>query len=47
MANVNPLDGFQTPQTVVEAVQRVAYNAINALDARLGEAAASKQSGLD
>ena len=37
MANVNPLDGFQSPQGIVESVQRVADDAINALDARLRE----------
>jgi len=37
VANVNPLDGVQRPQGIGEAVQRVATDAINALDARLGE----------
>ncbi len=37
MADVNPLDGFQTPQRIVEAVQRLAGDAINTLHARLGK----------
>ena len=37
MAKVNPLDGFHTAQRIGEAVQRISYDAVDALDARLGE----------
>jgi hypothetical protein len=37
VVDMNPFDGFETPQSIGEAVQRVAHHTVNALDARLGE----------
>ena len=44
--HVDPVDGSQAPQRIGEAVQRIADDAIDALDARLCNASAMKSAAV-